>query len=196
MPGRILRSSDYQRMPWKNGGGTTTEIWKQNAADGALLWRLSIADVASDGPFSEFPGLDRWIMVIEGNGMELDIAGQGLCRIQQLFEPLAFSGDAKTDCRLLGGPIRDFNLMVARDHAAGDLQVLSLSPGLPTELDRDIVALHLLDGGIEIGVDAPVALAVGDSWIAAAADRTTIRVLLPSRLAAVTLTMAPGQPRA
>ena len=77
MTGRILRSSDYQRMPWKNGGGTTTEIWKAASPAGEMLWRLSIADVASDGPFSEFPGIDRWIMVIAGKGMELTIDGHG-----------------------------------------------------------------------------------------------------------------------
>ena len=55
MTGRILRSSDYQRMPWKNGGGATTEIWKAASPAGEMLWRLSIADVASDGRFWNFP---------------------------------------------------------------------------------------------------------------------------------------------
>lgn len=184
MPGRILRSSDYQRMPWKNGGGVTAEIWKQVSADGSTQWRLSIADVASDGPFSEFPGIDRWIMVIEGKGMELRIADQGTHRIERLFEPLAFSGDAKTDCRLIDGPIRDFNLMVARNHAQGDLQVVALTAGETKVLDTDIAALHVLDGSIEVPEGL---LAIGDTWIGMSGAPAVVSTPRPSRFAAVSL---------
>lgn len=184
MTGRILRSSDYQRMPWKNGGGTTSEIWKASAPDGTTLWRLSIAEVASDGPFSEFPGIDRWIMLIEGKGMELSISGQGTHRIERPFEPLAFSGDVRTECRLIAGPIRDFNLMVARDHAQGDLQVVGLAAGETRPLDHGLAALHVLDGAIEL---QGALLAVGDSWIAGSAASPVASTSRPSRLAVVTL---------
>jgi environmental stress-induced protein Ves len=183
MAGRILRQAEYQAMPWKNGGGTTTEIFKTVAADGTTLWRLSIADVASDGPFSAFPGIDRWIMVVEGKGMELTISGQGTKRIENLFEPLAFSGDAETTCKLINGPIRDFNLMVARAYAQGALEIVSLAAGEAKELPR-ITALHVLDGSAEFGGDL---LATGDTWIAENAAPLTISTSRPSRLALVTL---------
>lgn len=184
MAGRVLRSGDYQRMTWKNGGGTTTEIWKATGADGGVLWRLSIADVASDGAFSDFPGIDRWIMVIEGKGMVLDIAGLSAQRLERLFEPLAFPGDAKTGCRLIDGPIRDFNLMVARSHARGDLKIVALSAGETQSLERDTAALHVLDGSVELQSNL---LAVGDSWIADAPDSVTVRAPRPSRLAVISL---------
>lgn len=163
MAGRVLRSSDYQRMPWKNGGGTTTEIWKAASPRGEMQWRLSIADVASDGPFSEFPGIDRWIMVIEGKGMALDIAGMGKRRLDRTFEPLFFAGDAKTDCALIDGPIRDFNLMVARGLCAGGLQVTTLSSGTSVPLEGSIAAIHTLRGAINLE-DGSVR--AGDTWIA------------------------------
>lgn len=184
MAGRILRQADYQRMPWKNGGGTTSEIWKASAPDGRMLWRLSIAEVASDGPFSAFPGIDRWIMLIEGKGMELSIAGQGTHRVERAFEPLAFSGDASTECRLIAGPIRDFNLMVARDHARGDLQVIGLAAGETRTLDHGLAALHVLDGAVELEGSL---LAVGDSWIAGSAAPPVVSTSRPSRLAAIRL---------
>lgn len=184
MPGRILRSGDYQRMPWKNGGGVTTEIWKASAAGDAMLWRLSIADVASDGPFSEFPGIDRWIMLIEGKGMELRVSDLGTRRVERLFEPLAFSGDAKTDCRLIDGPIRDFNLMVARSHAEGGLTITPLAAGETRALDADCVAFHVLDGSVEAEGDL---LPVGDTWIAGGAKPATVSAPRPSRLAVVSL---------
>jgi len=166
MTGRILRSSDYQRMPWKNGGGTTTEIWKAASPAGEMLWRLSIADVASDGPFSEFPGIDRWIMVISGKGMELTIEGMGARRLDRPFEPLFFSGDAKTDCRLIDGPIRDFNFMVARSFGKGTLQVLRLTAGMAAPLGENTAAVHVFVGSVEIETNDIQELAVGDTWMA------------------------------
>jgi uncharacterized protein len=166
MTGRILRSSDYQRMPWKNGGGTTTEIWKETSLSGELLWRLSIADIASDGPFSEFPGIDRWIMVISGKGMELAIEGLGARRLDRPFEPLFFPGDAKTGCRLIDGPIRDFNFMISRSFGKGTLRVLRLSAGMAASLGENTAAIHVLAGNVEIETNDVRQLAAGDTWIA------------------------------
>jgi hypothetical protein len=166
MTGRILRSSDYQRMPWKNGGGTTTEIWKAASPAGEMLWRLSIADVASDGPFSEFPGIDRWIMVMSGKGMELTIEGLGAKRLDRPFEPLFFPGDAKTDCRLIDGSIRDFNFMIARSFGRGTLQVLRLTAGMVAPLGENTAAIHVLSGGVEIETNDIRELAASDTWIA------------------------------
>ncbi len=166
MTGRILHSRNYQRMPWKNGGGTTTEIWKAASPAGEMLWRLSIADVASDGPFSEFPGIDRWIMVISGKGMELKIAGLGARRLDLPFEPLFFPGDAKTDCTLIDGPIRDFNFMIARSFGKGTLQVSRLAAGMTAPLGENTAAVHVLAGSAEIETNDIQPLAAGDTWIA------------------------------
>ena len=187
MTGRVLHPGDYQSMPWKNGGGTTTEIWKALSPSGEMLWRLSIADVASDGPFSAFPGIDRSIMVIEGKGMELSIAGRGTQRLDRLFEPFAFSGDAKTDCKLISGPIRDFNLMVARSYGSSALKVLQLAAAEIAPLAENIAAIHVLRGGIELQSGAVQNLSAGDSWIAGSYGRATARALAPSVLAAITI---------
>ena len=186
MTGRVLRPSDHVSMPWKNGGGTTTEIWKAASPEGTMLWRLSIADVASDGPFSEFPGIDRWIMVIDGKGMELNVDGQ-VHRMGEPFEPFAFSGDAKTRCRLLAGPIRDFNLMVARSYGSGALRVSHLAPGASQPFAENIAALHVLRGEIELESGAVHTLVAGDSWIAGTYGGATARALVPAILAVIVI---------
>ncbi len=58
---RVIRSTDYRRMPWKNGSGETAEIaiWPDGVALDAFDWRISMARVAADGPFSAFAGVDR-----------------------------------------------------------------------------------------------------------------------------------------
>ena len=186
MTGRVLRPNDYVSMPWKNGGGTTTEIWKAASPDGAILWRLSIADVGSDGPFSAFPSIDRWIMVIEGKGMELTVDGQ-VHRMGDPFEPFAFSGDARTDCRLIAGPIRDFNLMVARSYAGGALRVSHLTPGASHPFAENVAALHVLRGEIELESGAVHSLSSGDSWIAGSYGGATVRALALAILAAIVI---------
>ena len=73
MPLTVLRAADHRTMPWKNGGGSTTEI--AAAPDGAGIdafdWRVSMAVVAADGPFSEFPGIDRTLSILDGSGLIL-----------------------------------------------------------------------------------------------------------------------------
>jgi len=148
-------------MPWKNGGGTTTEIAiDPPAADvgGRFRWRLSIADVERSGPFSAFPGYQRTIMVIAGHGMDLRVGDEPSRRLDRLFEPLVFSGDSAAECRLLDGPIRDFNLMVERSSLRSRLEVLRLD-ARPRRLDPasgDRI-IHCFDGVIELAIRAGAA---------------------------------------
>jgi hypothetical protein len=112
-------------MPWKNGGGVTTEIAAHPPGAGldAIDWRLSLAEVAVDGPFSRFPGIDRTLVLLDGAGMRLELAGH-VVELRAPYEPCAFSGDVEVDCRLLAGPVRDFNLMLRRERVRGGLTVL------------------------------------------------------------------------
>ncbi|HBN29799.1 MAG: HutD family protein [Rhodobacterales bacterium] len=105
---KILKPAEFQTAPWKNGGGITHEIAKAEDAQG-LIWRLSIAEVASDGPFSAFVGLSRILTVIEGSGLVLDTPDGPL--VAELLKPLAFSGDLPVTSRMVDGPIRDFNVI-------------------------------------------------------------------------------------
>lgn len=126
MKTELLSPSDYHVMPWKNGLGKTTEIAiEQNSNNPErYLWRVSIADVTTDGPFSHFNGYQRLIATIEGAGMELTV--DGTAHVVRHRDPaFAFSGEAEVDCRLLDGPIRDFNLIYDPELVAGDVELLS-----------------------------------------------------------------------
>ena len=125
---QLLESGDQKRMPWKNGGGVTRELAVFPSDAGLegepFQWRISIADVDRDGPFSKFPGYDRTIMLIAGRGMELQPQGQAAMRLAEPYQPWQFSGDVATDCRLLDGPVRDFNVMSARDRIVQHCDVI------------------------------------------------------------------------
>lgn len=110
----VLRASAYPRMPWKNGGGSTEEVARDGQAGSDALdgfgWRLSIADIAQSGGFSRFAGYQRVITVLQGDGMVLRIDSKD-SRPLLPFDALAFGGDSDVTCELLGGTIRDFNLI-------------------------------------------------------------------------------------
>ena len=111
----LLRSTDYQRTRWKNDGGWTTEIARGAETGGDdFRWRVSIAEIERDGPFSAFPGVERDLLLLEGNGIELDIDAAEPQRLIRRFEHVHFAGEANVDCRLLAGPTRDFNVMTRR----------------------------------------------------------------------------------
>lgn len=112
---RIVSAARAPRMPWKNGGGSTTElaIGPPEATLADFDWRLSIAHVAADGPFSSFPGIDRTLVLIEGAGIDL-IVDETHNRLRPGTPPLSFDGAATTAGALAAGPIRDFNVMSKR----------------------------------------------------------------------------------
>ena len=112
---RILRASERTLTPWKNGGGTTTEVAVHPPGAGFddFGWRVSIADVRQGGPFSQFPGIDRCLAVLEGE-MSLTVAGRLPIVISPQTPPALFPGDDKTDATLTDGAVVDLNVMTRR----------------------------------------------------------------------------------
>jgi uncharacterized protein len=116
-------------MPWKNGGGSTAEIARHPTAQDPFIWRISIAQVATSGPFSRFDGYDRHILMLKGKGMKLDAGPQGVLALDQPFTPQSFPGEWAIEGILHDGPVEDFNLMIARDGATGSLQAIQAAKG-------------------------------------------------------------------
>jgi environmental stress-induced protein Ves len=151
---KILRREDYRVMPWKNGGGVTTEIWVSPQGSGIagepFDWRVSIADVATDGRFSAFAGYDRHIMLLDGQGMRLASEENGAIDLIR-YRPAAFSGDWTVTGKLIDGPVRDFNLMVARSFGRGSLACQKLTTPLPLIGDGSTRLIHAIDGELSLG---------------------------------------------
>ncbi|MBY3119521.1 HutD/Ves family protein [Rhizobium laguerreae] len=120
---RILRAGDHKRMPWKNGKGETVEIavFPPGASINDFDWRISMATVAEDGPFSIFPGIDRTLAILDGNGMVLDVAGSSPVLLTTASDPLTFPADVPVAARLDDGAITDLNVMTRRDGLAHTL---------------------------------------------------------------------------
>jgi environmental stress-induced protein Ves len=107
---RDLRSREYRQVTWRNGGGRTAEI-AVVPGSGEFLWRVSMAEVAADGAFSVFPGVDRVLTVIAGDGLTLEVDGRPTAVGRA---PFAFPGDVECFARLAAGPVTDLNVMTRR----------------------------------------------------------------------------------
>ncbi len=149
---KIIRYADLFPQPWKNGGGVTREIatFPEGAGFDDFGWRLSIADVASDGPFSIFEGVDRTLVLLDGAGVNLR-CGSAEHRLRAQGDMAAFDGGAATASQLVSGSVRDFNVMTRRSDYQNHVELrgsqgsrtgsmLSLS-----ESSQDINVLFLLE---------------------------------------------------
>ena len=120
---RLISAREFRRMPWKNGGGRTAEIaaWPVGGDEG-FAWRVAIAEIDRDGPFSPYPGVDRTFVLLDGDGVVLAHDDQEV-QLTAPHEPYRFAGESAITCRLVGGPSRAYNLMLRRDRAHGTLFV-------------------------------------------------------------------------
>jgi hypothetical protein len=144
---RIIRAGECRTTPWKNGGGSTTEI--AAGPEGASLetfdWRVSMAQVASDGPFSDFPGIDRTLVVINGSGMVLSIGSNAPVMLSHGTRAVRFAGDTPTGARLTDGGITDLNVMTRRGRFSHRLQGVT-QPGF-YDFGHNDIAIVLSIGG-------------------------------------------------
>ena len=148
---RLVKPADFKLMPWKNGRGTTTELFREDDAEG-MLWRLSAADVIEAGDFSVFSGVDRVLMLLEGQGFDLDFGENGRASVFEPLVPVRFSGDWTTRAENVRGPSRDLNLMLAGGRAVAEVSVV-----------RGSAAAPLADRSLFLATDGSFRIAVGSS---------------------------------
>ncbi|MFB7666784.1 HutD family protein [Kitasatospora sp. NPDC056138] len=148
---QVMRADGRAATPWLNGGGVTREVagFPTGAGLTEFVWRVSLADVAQGGPFSRFEGVDRIITVVEGAGMALTVSGTEH-RIAQPYRPFAFPGEAETGCRLLDGPVVDFNVMTRRGRATAEVEIADFQRAVRVPPSA-VVLLVCLAGTAELG---------------------------------------------
>jgi uncharacterized protein len=143
---RIIRFSELRETPWKNGGGVTREIAIARDRD-AWDWRLSMADVGVDGPFSKFDGMQRILTVVEGRGMEL------ICphiKLQaDLGVPVRFDGAWEIVAKLTQGPLRGVNVIYDAGSCEADARVVGGEFEVESNFAR-LYAIHCISGSITL----------------------------------------------
>ncbi|HEV2607338.1 MAG TPA: HutD family protein [Xanthomonadaceae bacterium] len=159
---RLIPANEYRRERWRNGFGWTREIARSDVqefestpdvralAEGPAYdwdWRLSIAEVDSDCPFSAFPGCDRVLLLLSGNGMELKFDDGEASTVAPPHGRVAFAGERGLQCRLLDGPTTDFNAIVRRDRCTMQVWHRPLVGSMVFFAEAGVLwAIHLIAG--------------------------------------------------
>lgn len=148
-----LPASGYTAMPWRNGAGTTHEIMVDDtpgASSAPFRWRLSMADLAGDGPFSELPDVDRILVLLAGADVELTIGGAAPAPLG-IHAAIAFPGDVPTSLTMNPGTGRDLNLMWDRTRAEGSVAILQI--GDEMRIDAPTAFAIALGGSATVAID-------------------------------------------
>ncbi|CAN7605865.1 HutD/Ves family protein [Mesorhizobium sp. LjRoot246] len=174
---RVLRAADYKSMPWKNGGGVTTEIAVSPAGAGLddFDWRVSMARVELSGPFSQFAGIDRTLAVLGGEGIVLDIAGYPPASINRVTDLFSFPADVPTTATLIGGPITDLNVMTRRGRTAHSVERLSISTPVEIRTEAGTTLILCMNGEVTVRAAEPVRLGPLDTLLSGP-ERTSLLV--------------------
>jgi environmental stress-induced protein Ves len=164
---RVLRAQDYREMPWKNGGGTTTEIFVSPAGAGIddFDWRISMARVDSGGPFSLFAGIDRTLSILEGDGIILNVGGRIPIGLTTRSEPLPFPADEETHAVLIGGPVTDLNVMTRRGLATHTVQRIMVAEPIEIASGVGTTLLFCAQGQLRVPGESPVVLDPRDTLL-------------------------------
>jgi len=153
---RKWTAKDYRTMPWKNGGGSTTElaIFPDAAEMNHFVWRLSTATVAQNGPFSHFAQIDRSLAVLTGAGLVLKtdagMTSEKMATLTQASLPYRFSGEDNILAELIDGSVVDLNLMTRRDVCQHYMQRLSAGEHLINAEDAQQVLVFCEKGRAQL----------------------------------------------
>lgn len=122
---QLIQYASLRPAPWKNGGGSTTEIAVSPSGSGfdEFDWRVSLATISQSGPFSSFPGIDRSLALVAGDGVLLDFGDERF--VLSPSEPLIeFDGEAAVHATVTGSLTTDFNVMTRRGRCRHRLEPL------------------------------------------------------------------------
>ena len=144
---RLIQYASLRPTPWKNGGGATTElaIWPAGAGLDDFDWRASLAAIAEDGPFSPYPGIDRSLALVAGDGLLLDFGDERI--VLSPSEPLVeFAGEAAVHATVQGQHTLDFNIMTRRGRCRHRVEPLLVRGAAELKRRSGTTLVFLADG--------------------------------------------------
>ena len=169
-PSQVISSLDYRRERWRNGLGWTREILRLPAQGDDWALRLSVAEIEQDAAFSAFPGVERELVLLQGNGVRLRFDAGRVAEVLPPHGRVRFAGEEALHGELVDGTTHDFNLMWKRELLQAELLHRPLVGAMFFFCEPGVAwALHLLAGQAEFGADSGLpALQAGDTaWLAA-----------------------------
>lgn len=185
---RLIDPAAFVTVPWKNGGGTATDIAVAHDADGEVSWRVGTAAIQKDGPFSDYAGVTRTFTIVEGPGVHLDFAGAGT-RTLGRDEPTRFAGAPAPFCRLRDGATATAFNLLTRDGSADGYVAIWVGRGVAEPIGpHDALVVLALEGSWTLTAGETVVIAEGAAaWLEAPAGAVSLAGM-GGRAAVVTIT--------
>jgi len=176
---RIVRQASFKAVPWKNGGGITHEAIRVPAHGDPFRWRVSVARIDASGPFSDFSGYDRKMILLKGGGVVLRFADGAVRALRAVGDLVEFDGAHAAQCDLVGGPCVDLNLIAAKALSGVSAQVArfeSLTLPAAAAAGRATLAFPI-DAAVEISRGSErAALEAWDLAVIPGGSELTLRV--------------------
>jgi uncharacterized protein len=169
---QIIRKSSFKAVRWKNGGGTTHEALRVPPAGDPFLFRVSVAHIDSSGPFSDFTGYTRHMVLLQGAGLTLEFGGGERRVLQRIGELVEFDGAMPARCELLDGPCVDLNFMMHESTQAA-ARVVFLDGSLMLQASPSTLIFGI-DGPLSLDADGERARL--EPWDLAVAAKCAVRL--------------------
>lgn len=174
----VIPSAAYRRERWRNMLGWTREILRHPDSDG-WDWRMSIAEIERDADFSAFPGIERELVLLSGNGLRLRFDDGEVHELQAAHDRVRFDGGRSVRGELLDGPTLDFNLMWRRESMGADLWHRPLAGSMVVFVEPHTTwVVHLVAGNARFADHSGLAsLNAGDTAVLQAGGNRSRHVL-------------------
>ena len=159
-PFKIYSPQSFQTLPWRNGLGSTVELLAETPNKNEdFSWRLSIASVANDGPFSDFSGYDRTLLLLEGSGITLNKTNGVFKVLNSSLDYANFKGEDLIDATLHDGPIKDFNIMTLRSICTSSVTAIDETSESLLNINADKLLVYSIKPvNIKIGLESSISL--------------------------------------
>ena len=194
-------------MPWRNGRGFTLEIARAPAVGEVFAWRLSLADIDSDGDFSPYPSYRRAIALVAGERLDLKFRGHGTCILDPTRRGARFEGEWETHCAIPRGICTDLSLIVYRGSGARPGSVVRAPAIVRVDATARVFIASGLHGALfviagSVAVDESIRarsriLRARDTLLLAPAGRRTLRLrsLESSAAQLIVMSWRAGRPK-
>ena len=144
-----LRVNDYASNPWKNGLGTTQDVvlLPSGSVHETFDCRIAISPIPNTARFSSFPGIDRVLTLIRGNGLTLDFDGRknhlSLSQNIEFDSALAPKGTPEGEVSVINVMVRRGVWKIAECQVLTDLDAM---PDITPQEANDLLFLIPLTG--------------------------------------------------
>jgi hypothetical protein len=161
---KIIRQASFTAVPWKNGGGITHEALRVPPAGDPFRWRVSVAEIACSGPFSDFAGYHRTMVLLRGAGVRLTFDGIEHRVLREAGDMVEFDGARATSSELLSGACADLNLMVSKSIPAVHAWVERVPAHRALPANRATTLVFPISGAVSVAIidREPVSLEAWD----------------------------------